>query len=130
MVLEEKHSLMDIQLCSSIIMTLNKHIQIKRLSIISLKPKQHKQLMQMVYRYSSLAITKLRSILVMELKKLFSLMVQSNVFLLMGKKKAFLLMELFKELKRKVLKQLNMQVVKKIFYTQMEQELESTQMVE
>lgn len=59
-----------------------------------------------------------------------SLMVLLNAYLQMEKKKVYSLMELFKELKRTVLKPLNLLMVKKISSSLMEPESENIQMAE
>lgn len=57
-------------------------------------------------------------------------MEQLNVYLLMERKNRYLLMVLFKELKKVEWKLLSMQVDKRIFFIQMVQELENTLMEE
>ena len=127
MVYEGKLSQMDTQSSTSITMTSSKHIPTKRSSTISLRPKPLKQPTQMDSRSSSSLTAKSRSISRMERKKSYSQTVRSNVSLRMVKKKAYLQTAPFRGLRRMVLRLLNMQVVRRTFFSLMEHVSENIQ---
>lgn len=122
----ERHSLMDILLFTSTTKISSRLIQIKKLFTILLKQGPLRLLTLMDYKYSNLATNRLKSTLLMELKRLCkfifinflaSLMEQSNAFLLMEKKSLSLLMALFKELNLMASRLLSTHLDKKIFFT-------------
>ena len=122
MVWEERPSLMAIQSSSLITMTSNRLILTKKSYTTSQRPKPPKLHTPMACRCSSSATIKLKNILVMAQKRLFSQMVLSNVFSPTERKKASSQTEPSKESKKEAWKQSNTQVDKRTFYSQMERE--------
>ena len=109
---EERCGHLGILLFTLLITISNKHSQTRRWYTTLLKLKPLRLLSQMVYKYSSSLIIRLRNTSRMELKRFHSLMEQSNVFSQMAKRRAFSQMELCKRYKSQVLESLNSQMVK------------------
>ena len=112
MVLRGKSGLMGTLLCTLTIMILNKLFQMEKLFTFFLMLRLLRQHSQTGYKCLSLLITRLRSILLMELKKSVFLMELLSAYFQMERRRVSSQMVLFKRLKNQESKLLNFLVVK------------------